>query len=222
MTTLIATPVKTITYDRLTGDYKMYLNGEFVGYAACYHVAEVELDRLAYEQLDRAGVEPELLQTATVLDGGSGQDEIAAEYAAALPVQHAPTMGDEIWDYEPQPPAPVYSKLLCKRCGQITTHIKYAKSPFPICCPCRAEDDQRDWDEAHQFATGHNLITPDPVECPDVSAPQPVEDLPTYFILPSGITMQSIILCIGGVSRVVSAQGVAEALALASVHQVKR
>lgn len=85
MTTLTAAPVKTITYDRLTGDYKMELDGEFVGYAACYHSAEIDLDRLAFEQIDRAGVEPELLQSATALDGGSSPDVIAAEYAAALP-----------------------------------------------------------------------------------------------------------------------------------------
>lgn len=137
-------------------------------------------------------------------------------------------------------------------------------------------------DDTPSEAPDHNLVTPDPAECPDISAPQLVEDLPTCsncgqahhiqqcgevraallaepadapddepadaptddddddwpdgiddilapswptassntssFVLPTGAAAQSIILCIGGVSRVVSAQGVAEALTLASVH----
>ena len=84
MTTLTATITKEIKYNRHTKDYDMLLNGEYVGSEASHHSAEDELDRLAFERLDRAGIEPELLQTATALDGGSNQDEIAAEYAAAL------------------------------------------------------------------------------------------------------------------------------------------
>lgn len=176
---VIAPPARTITkeitYNRLTKDYDMTLNGEYIGSERSYHSAEVELDRLAYEQLDRAGVEPELLLTATALDGGSDQDEIAAEYAEALPKP-------------------------CATCGS-------DGSPCVDCNPAPAD---------------HNLVTPDPNECPDVSAPQPCKDCPTCFILPSGDVVQSVILCVGGVSRVVSACGVAEALALASVHQVTR
>ncbi len=84
MTTFTAAPVKAITYDRHTGDYKMELDGEFVGYAACYHAAEVELDRLAFEHLNRAGIEPEMLQSATALDGGSSVEEIAADCISTL------------------------------------------------------------------------------------------------------------------------------------------
>lgn len=41
--------VKTITYDRETRDFRMELDGEFVGYARTYHEAVIELDRLVLE-----------------------------------------------------------------------------------------------------------------------------------------------------------------------------
>lgn len=84
MTTLTTPITKEIKYNH--GDYDMFLNGEYVGSEASYHSAEEELDRLAFEQLDRAGIEPEMLQSATALDGGSSVEEITAEYAEALPV----------------------------------------------------------------------------------------------------------------------------------------
>lgn len=93
MTTLTTPITKEIKYNH--GEYDMYLNGEYIGSEASYHSAEVELDRLAFEQLDRAGIEPEMMQSATALDGGSSQDEIAAEYAVALePVLVAAWEGD--------------------------------------------------------------------------------------------------------------------------------
>lgn len=50
-------------------------------------------------------------------------------------------------------------------------------------CPRLEEIADRD-EERHRKACGepsddHTLVTPDPAECPDVTAPQPVEDLPT-------------------------------------------
>lgn len=57
---------RSITYDRLTKDFKMELNGEFVGYAPNFHSAEVELNRVAYEMLTHGD-----FATATDLDGGA-------------------------------------------------------------------------------------------------------------------------------------------------------
>jgi hypothetical protein len=46
--------VKTITYDRLTKDFRMELDGEYVGHARTRTEAEVELDRLALELISAA------------------------------------------------------------------------------------------------------------------------------------------------------------------------
>lgn len=42
---------KSIKYDRETRDYRMELNGEFVGYARTYQEAEVTLDQLVFDAL---------------------------------------------------------------------------------------------------------------------------------------------------------------------------
>lgn len=42
---------KQIRYDRTTGDWAMFLRGEYVGSRATPKEAREELDRLAYEQL---------------------------------------------------------------------------------------------------------------------------------------------------------------------------
>lgn len=139
MTTLTATPVKTITYDRLTGDYKMELDGEFVGYERSYHAAEVELDRLAYEQLDRAGVEPEMLLSATALDGVCACGAVFNEHGQ------------------------------CEACLVLRERLlAIIATDEPVLAQLLTTPDP-----------GHDLITPDPAECPDISAPQPVENLPT-------------------------------------------
>lgn len=44
---------KMIVYDRKTGDFAMYLNGELVGYAANYLQAESNLNKLVYELLSK-------------------------------------------------------------------------------------------------------------------------------------------------------------------------
>lgn len=46
--------MKEIKYDKLTGDFSMYLNNRYVGSRATYRAAEVELDRLAFEEARRA------------------------------------------------------------------------------------------------------------------------------------------------------------------------
>jgi hypothetical protein len=49
MTTI--TPTKEIRYDRETGDYALYLDGNPVGYARTQQEGETVLDELAYQQL---------------------------------------------------------------------------------------------------------------------------------------------------------------------------
>lgn len=44
---------KMIVYDRKTGDFAMYLNGELVGYAATYLQAESNLNKLVYDLLSK-------------------------------------------------------------------------------------------------------------------------------------------------------------------------
>lgn len=198
----VTAPVKTITYDPITKDYRMDLDDEFVGYERSYHAAEVELDRLAYEQLDRAGIEPELLQTATALDGGSSPDEIAAEYAAALPTVATVTINEpglreasilvtagstaELVRYDWPLSANLWTALLIDG-----SYYPLIMTKFIAGRPHHQEALDRALTQvqqaiaalqtptADQPATGHNLITPDPAECPDISAPQPVSDLST-------------------------------------------
>jgi hypothetical protein len=48
------TPRKVITFDRATRDYSAYLDGQYIGSFAKHHEAQIELDRLAYEQARHA------------------------------------------------------------------------------------------------------------------------------------------------------------------------
>lgn len=48
---------KTITYDRGTGDFALYLDGELVGYAPTYFDGESRLNQLVYDRLTK-GVMP--------------------------------------------------------------------------------------------------------------------------------------------------------------------
>lgn len=270
MTTLTATITKEIRYSRLTKDYDMYLDGEYVGSEASYHAAEVELDRLAYEQLDRAGVEPELLQSATALDAGSDQDEIAAALAAeslttaihldgetsirthetqakrdeylrynpsarivdvaALPIANfRPTIAGPLWDQgytSPNLPNSArdfrFTVDACPVCQRLLNHSIYANAAgawlaYDWCLECDrgrlagqscagiqfscnrpatqtipnaagamhlCDEHAAEWrsygpnDDQSATDPGHNLTLPDPAECPDISAPQPVKDLP--------------------------------------------
>jgi hypothetical protein len=59
---------KLITYDRKTGDFAMYLNGELVGYAATYLQAESNLNKLVYELLSRPTVPAPAALTAEQTD----------------------------------------------------------------------------------------------------------------------------------------------------------
>jgi hypothetical protein len=46
--------MKEITYDRVTGDFALYLYGEFVGYAFTFAEGERTLDALAFDLLEQA------------------------------------------------------------------------------------------------------------------------------------------------------------------------
>jgi hypothetical protein len=59
---------KLITYDRRSGDFAMYLNGELVGYAATYLQAESNLNTLVYELLSRPHVPTPVAPTAEQAD----------------------------------------------------------------------------------------------------------------------------------------------------------
>lgn len=59
---------KRIAYDRTTGDFAMYLNGELVGYAATYLQAESALNTLVYELLSRPSVPTPGAPTAELAD----------------------------------------------------------------------------------------------------------------------------------------------------------
>jgi len=59
---------KLIAYDRKTGDFGMYLNGELVGYAATYLQAESTLNTLVYELLSRPSVPAPVAPTAEQTD----------------------------------------------------------------------------------------------------------------------------------------------------------
>lgn len=57
---------REIKFDRESRDFAMYLEGEFVGYAANYHEAEIELDRLAYALADSGVAFPKAGETTLV------------------------------------------------------------------------------------------------------------------------------------------------------------
>lgn len=79
---------KTATYDRITGDYAMHLDGLFIGYARNQREADMTLNATAYEWLIHG-----YTATAEQLDGGcepppddapGGDDEETGPYARSL------------------------------------------------------------------------------------------------------------------------------------------
>ena len=67
---------KTINYDRGTGDFALYLDGELVGYAPTYLDGETRLNQLVYSRLTKGVVPQEADQPAT--DPSSDADEAPA------------------------------------------------------------------------------------------------------------------------------------------------
>jgi hypothetical protein len=62
-TIAIPTDGKCIRYDRETGDYACYLNGEFIGYAATYSDGETLCNEVSYDLISSGAC-----YTATDLD----------------------------------------------------------------------------------------------------------------------------------------------------------
>lgn len=149
MTTLTVAPVITyrLPYDRETHDYTCLVTigddpEQYIGSAETYLEAERKCRNYINDLLAS-----DLLQSATALDGGSSQDKIAAEYAAALPTCAACHTNDHA--------ASTLQPAFCTEC--VYAMLQGRKN---------------------RLDSGHNHVTPDPAECPDISAPQPVEDLP--------------------------------------------
>ncbi len=67
---------KTITYDRVTGDFGLYLDGELVGYAPSYFDGETRLNQLVYDRLTK-GVVPQAADEP-VTNPSSDADEAPA------------------------------------------------------------------------------------------------------------------------------------------------
>lgn len=68
MTITAATPVKSIEYDRESHDYKLTLDGQFIGYARSYVDGEATLDRIILDRLcdERAyAIERQMLALST-------------------------------------------------------------------------------------------------------------------------------------------------------------
>ncbi|MBM7845592.1 hypothetical protein [Herpetosiphon giganteus] len=59
---------KTIVYDRTTGDFGLYLDGELVGYAPTYFDGETRLNQLVYNRLTKGVVPTETDEPATSSD----------------------------------------------------------------------------------------------------------------------------------------------------------
>ena len=71
---------KQIVYDRKTKDFAYYLNGELVGYAATYLLAEQTLNKLVYDLLSKPGtVGPSVESPA--LETSAPHDDIASDDA---------------------------------------------------------------------------------------------------------------------------------------------
>lgn len=213
MTAITTDLIKEIRYNH--GDYDMYLNGEYVGSEASYHAAEVELDRLAYEHLNRAGVEPEMLLSATVLDGvcqcGATFNEFGQCETCGPDEDDEPAEdGDDYQEGDPRdedvyaPPFGLPAPAGKSDCLAYSTPPSLALwgPPNPLCPKC---------------GQAHDPI----VVCPSRGAVSTTPEPDAFFILPAaqaGDRDEKIIICIGGHSRWISASEVARALALAGVH----
>lgn len=79
MTTTTDTFRKEIKFDRLTGDFACYLDGDYKGHAANYSDGEVLLDQIAYDLLVDG-----VVLSALQLDGGSEADACAATVVETL------------------------------------------------------------------------------------------------------------------------------------------
>ncbi|WP_110519235.1 hypothetical protein [Herpetosiphon llansteffanensis] len=67
---------KTINYDRTTGDFSLYLDGEYVGSSPSYFDGETRLNQLVYDRLTKGIVPAEADEPAT--NTSSDADEAPA------------------------------------------------------------------------------------------------------------------------------------------------
>jgi len=68
---------KTINYDRGTGDFGLYLDGELVGYAPSYFDGETRLNQLVYDRLTKGVMPAETDEPATDPSSDSAQEPAA-------------------------------------------------------------------------------------------------------------------------------------------------
>lgn len=171
-----ATPVITyrLPYDATTRDHNclVTIEGEpeqSIGYAPTFHEAEKKCRQYIDDLLAS-----DLFRPASELDGGSD----------------AAVIGDPTRDVD---------ERYCERCTRVTVHRLVAKYGTFFCgscsvCACgtlaiyggvtpccQACHDQAlaEMDDQPADDPSHNLTLPDVAECPDISAPQPVEELST-------------------------------------------
>lgn len=88
-------PQRDIVRDAETGDYRLLLDGELVGYARTFHEGETTLDELVYDRLARRPLtEAEALAAELVALHPD------LHFAAALDLAHAKL--DKVMDYAAQ------------------------------------------------------------------------------------------------------------------------
>jgi len=68
---------KTINYDRTTGDFSLYLDGEYVGSSPSYWDGETRLNQLVYDRLTKGVVPTETDEPATDPSSDSAQEPAA-------------------------------------------------------------------------------------------------------------------------------------------------
>lgn len=156
--------------ERVCHEYVAYYDGRELGAGySTHHDAEIALDAHALDLIDEG-----LTLTATELDGGSNQDEIAAEYAEALPSQAQERACD---GWANACTAAVTQTLVVA--WPLNDGRMHGPEVLHLCDEHAARWQQFQVKPGATDDPSHNLITPDPAECPDISAPRPCEDLPT-------------------------------------------
>lgn len=184
MTTLTAALTITyeITYNRWTHDYDCVIRlgddpMQYIGSRANYRDAETLCVTHKRDLLNDGA-----LQTATALDGGSDQDEIAAEYAEALELApHLRERTCEGLQFPCDKPVTHCIPIDLGRDGdkQINSSLKLCDehaaewqswnpppSGLPGPCPPPADDEEDDGATCARFSTPLALVTDPPVTLP--------------------------------------------------------
>lgn len=160
-----------LPYDRETRDHNCLVTigddpEQSIGYAPTFHEAEIKCQKYIADLLAS-----DLLQSATALDGVCACGATFNEYGRCEACAEFPF----------SIPAPLGE---CRICGAAA----WTNTTDGLLCPDHAgvliEYTAAQTDPDDTPTDDHNLVTPDPAECPDVRAPQPVEDLPTLLTEP--------------------------------------